>query len=119
MKEKNYCEVQSQYLVNHEIYRLRVIEGLKVAAIIEKLGVSRSRVYHVLSTFEHENTQQAALMKKQGKEVTPADYKQLVQELAELKKTLAHERLRADFYEEMVAFGKEVYGIDLKKAGTK
>ena len=29
------------------------------------------------------------------------------------------ERLRADFYEEMVAFGKEVYGIDLKKAGTK
>ena len=26
---------------------------------------------------------------------------------------------RADFYEEMVDFGKEVYGIDLKKAGTK
>ena len=28
---------------------------------------------------------------------------------------LKKERLRADFYEEMVAFGKEVYGIDLKK----
>ena len=25
------------------------------------------------------------------------------------------QKLRADFYEEMVAFGKEVYGIDLKK----
>ena len=37
----------------------------------------------------------------------------------ELKKQVKSERLRADFYEEMVAFGKEVYGIDLKKAGTK
>ena len=35
------------------------------------------------------------------------------------KKQVKSERLRADFYEEMVAFGKEVYGIDLKKAGTK
>ena len=46
-------------------------------------------------------------------------YKQLLQEIAELKKQVKSERLRADFYEEMVAFGKEVYGIDLKKAGTK
>lgn len=37
----------------------------------------------------------------------------------ELRKLLSQEKLRADFYEEMVAFGKEVYGIDLKKAGTK
>jgi hypothetical protein len=27
--------------------------------------------------------------------------------------------LRADFFEEMVKFGEEVYGMDLKKAGTK
>lgn len=119
MKEKDYHQVQKQHLLIHEIYRLHVVDGLKVRAIIEKLGISRSRVYEALSTFERENHQQAALMKKQGKEVTPEDYKQLVQELAELKKKLAHERLRADFYEEMVAFGKEVYGIDLKKAGTK
>jgi hypothetical protein len=39
--------------------------------------------------------------------------------LGRLKCELKRERLRADFYEEMVAFGKEVYGIDLKKAGTK
>ena len=43
----------------------------------------------------------------------------MVKAIAELKKQLKTERLRADFYEEMVAFGKEVYGIDLKKAGTK
>ena len=58
-------------------------------------------------------------MKKQGKEITPDDYKKLLREISELKKQLSQERLRADFYEEMVAFGKEVYGIDLKKAGTK
>ncbi|MBR1447013.1 MAG: hypothetical protein IJ586_08035 [Alloprevotella sp.] len=28
---------------------------------------------------------------------------------------MRREKLRADFYEEMFAFGKEVYGIDLKK----
>lgn len=58
-------------------------------------------------------------MSKQGKEITPDDYKDLVKEVAELKKQLKAERLRADFYEEMVAFGKDAYGIDLKKAGTK
>lgn len=36
-----------------------------------------------------------------------------------LKGELKREKLRADFYEEMVEFGKDVYGIDLKKAGTK
>ena len=61
----------------------------------------------------------AEKMSKQGKEITPDDYKDLVKEVAELKKQLKAERLRADFYEEMVAFGKEAYGIDLKKAGTK
>ena len=40
-------------------------------------------------------------------------------ELTKLQKELRKEKLRADFYEEMVAHGKEVYGIDLKKAGTK
>ena len=59
------------------------------------------------------------MMKKQGKDVTEEDYKKLLNEISSLKKDLAQERLRADFYEEMVAFGKEVYGIDLKKAGTK
>jgi hypothetical protein len=58
-------------------------------------------------------------MKKQGKAVTPEDYKKILRENMELRKLLSQEKLRADFYEEMVAFGKEVYGIDLKKAGTK
>ena len=42
-----------------------------------------------------------------------------VKKVSELESKLKRETLRADFYEEMVAFGKEVYGIDLKKAGTK
>jgi hypothetical protein len=36
-----------------------------------------------------------------------------------LQGELRREKLRADFYEEMVSFGEEVYGINLKKAGTK
>ena len=119
MKEKNYNQEQARNLLNQEINRLRLLEGMDVKSIIEKLGVSRSRVYKALTTFEQENPQQVELMKKRGKDVTPEDYKKLREEIAILTKALTRERLRADFYEEMVAFGKEVYGIDLKKAGTK
>ena len=119
MKEKNYNQEQARNLLTQEINRLRLLEGMDVKSIIEKLGVSRSRVYKALTTFEQENPQQVELMKKRGKDVTPEDYKKLREEIAILKKDLTRERLRADFYEEMVAFGKEVYGIDLKKAGTK
>lgn len=55
----------------------------------------------------------------QIQDVTPEDYKRLLNELAHLRKELEKERLRADFYKEMVAYGEEVYGIRLKKAGTK
>ena len=119
MKAKNYNQEQARNLLNQEINRLRLLEGMDVKSIIEKLGVSRSRVYKALTTFEQENPQQVELMKKRGKDVTPEDYKKLREEIAILKKDLTRERLHADFYEEMVAFGKEVYGIDLKKAGTK
>ena len=84
-----------------------------------KSGISRSSIYRMIRTFESENPQMSEQMKKHGKDVTPEDYKKLVRENLALKKQLSQERLRADFYEEMVAFGKEVYGIDLKKAGTK
>ena len=58
-------------------------------------------------------------MKKKAKDITQEDYKVLQEEIARLRKELKQANLRADFYEEMVYFGKQVYGIDLKKAGTK
>lgn len=119
MKAKNYKEEKERQMLYHEIYRLRIVEGMEVSCIIKKLGVSRSRVYSGLTIFERDNPQEAAMMKKQGKDVTEEDYKELLNEISSLKRDLAQERLRADFYEEMVDFGKEVYGIDLKKAGTK
>ena len=92
---------------------------LNFQELSEKSGLPKATVYRWIRTFEAENPQMCEQMKKQGKEITPDDYKKLVQENLELKKRLSQETLRADFYEEMVAFGKEVYGIDLKKAGTK
>lgn len=101
--------ILESYYSNHE----------SIGELSKEIGVSRATVYRWIRKFESENPQIADQMKKQGKDVTPADYKQLLQEIIELKKRLANEKLRADFYEEMVAFCKEVYGIDLKKAGTK
>lgn len=119
MREKKYQQKRALHSRDEEIYRLHVIEGVKISVIMEKMQISRSTVFRSLSIFEHETPQLAEQMKKQGKNVTPEDYKELLKEISELKKNLAQERLRADFYEEMVAFGKEVYGIDLKKGGTK
>ena len=58
-------------------------------------------------------------MKRAGNKITPENYKNLKAEITKLQAELRKEKLRADFYEEMVAYGKEVFGIDLKKAGTK
>ena len=86
-----------------------------------KLGFLSRLAYNsgFLCKFASENPEMAEKMAKQGKDVTPSDYEELLKKVSELESKLKRETLRADFYEEMVAFGKEVYGIDLKKAGTK
>ena len=102
-----------------EIYRLFHVEKRPIESISAKLGLGRSTVYRILRTFEASNPEKALEMRKEGKDVTTDSYEQLQAENARLQAELKREKLRADFYEEMVAFGKEVYGIDLKKAGTK
>lgn len=105
--------------LQHRVYEMRYVENACYSTIAKETGLCMKSVYNFLRIFEAENPQIAEEMKKQGKDVTPEDYAKLKKEIASLKKELSTEKLRADFYEEMVAFGKEVYGIDLKKAGTK
>ena len=104
--------------MRQEVYRLYREENLPLAEVMKKTGLCKSSIYGYLRTFEAENPEIAVQMKKR-KDVTPEDYKKLQSENARLQSELRQERLRADFYEEMVRFGREVYGIDLKKAGTK
>ncbi len=101
------------------VYELFHIQHLRVSEIMSLKGLSQYKVYHFLRTFAIECPELAERMKKKGSDVTPEDYRKLLEEMSALKSALKKEKLRADFYEEMVAFGKEVYGIDLKKAGTK
>lgn len=119
MKEKKYNQARSRQLVHREIYVLHVLEGYGICDLVKKTGLSRSSIYRAIATFESVNPIESEMMKKQGKDIKPEDYQKLLDEISSLKKELSEERLRADFYEEMVAFGKDVYGIDLKKAGTK
>ena len=95
------------------------IQHLRVPEIMSRKGMTHYKVYHFLRTFAAEYPELAEQMKKKGSDVTPEDYTKLLEEVSTLKSELKKEKLRADFYEETVAFGKEVYGIDLKKAGTK
>lgn len=104
-----------------EVYELIRIQGMTWEAVKEKTGLGTSTISRYLRTFEAENPQLAEEMKnkKTKGDVVPEDYKKLLEENARLRGELKEAKLRADFYEEMVAFGKETYGIDLKKAGTK
>jgi hypothetical protein len=104
--------------LQQEVYRHYRVENLPLKDVMKKTGLGRSAVFSYLRTFEAENPELVVQMKKR-KDVTPEDYKRLQAENARLQGELKREKLRADFYEEMVAFGEEVYGINLKKAGTK
>ena len=108
-----------RYQLMYDVYYLYKVEHESVTSISQKKSLNRSKVYRILRTFASENPEMAEKMAKQGKDVTPSDYEELLKKVSELEGKLKREKLRADFYEEMVAFGKEVYGIDLKKAGTK
>ena len=113
--------VKSSHRINdmRQVYEMRYMEHLSVSEIVSKTGIKRTQVYGFLSTFASEYPDLVAQMKKKREEVTPDEYKKLLEEVSALKSQLKREKLRADFYVEMVSFGKEVYGIDLKKAGTK
>jgi hypothetical protein len=95
------------------------MQNLSVPEIISKTGIKQTQIYRFLHTFASEYPDLVGQMKKKREDVTPDEYQKLLEELSTLRSELKREKLRADFYEEMVAFGKEVYGIDLKKAGTK
>ena len=118
-KESRYAKDTDRINEMKEVYELFHIEHLRVTEIMSRKGMSQYKVYHFLRTFAAEYPELAEQMKKKGSDVTPDDYRKLLEEVSTLKSELKKEKLRADFYEEMVTFGKEVYGIDLKKAGTK
>ena len=117
--ESRYLKSSNRINEMRQVYEMRHLQHLSVPEIISKTGISQSQVYRFLSTFASEYPELAEQMKKKRDEVKPDEYQKLLSELSTLKAELKREKLRADFYEEMVAFGKEVYGIDLKKAGTK
>ena len=119
MKEKNhYCCSMNRIRLQEEVFNLYRVQNLPLSVVKEKTGLSQVSIYRYLRTFEDSNPELAQQMKKR-KDTTPEDYKKLQDEVCRLQSELKREKLRADFYEEMLDFGKEVYGIDLKKAGTK
>ena len=77
------------------------LQGVPVAEVARKTGLSRHTIYTYLRNFEAINPQVAEQMKKNGKDVTPDDYKALQEEVARLQGELKREKLRADFYEEI------------------
>ena len=117
--ESNYVKSSNRINAMRQVYEMRYMQNLSVPEIISKTGIKQTQIYRFLHTFASEYPDLVGQMKKKREDVTPDEYQKLLEELSTLRSELKREKLRADFYEEMVAFGKEVYGIDLKKAGTK
>ena len=118
-KEEKFQSELDRANLEKSFYEMVCLQGLSVIDVAKKSGLSRQTIYVYLRNFEVGNPAMAEQMKKQGKDITPEDYKALQHKIVRLQGELKQQKLRADFYEEMVKFGKEVYGIDLKKAGTK
>ena len=118
-KESRYAKDSTRINEMKEVFEMFHVQHLRVPEIMSRKGMTHYKVYHFLRTFAADYPELAAQMKKKGSDVTPEDYRKLIEKVSSLESDLKKEKLRADFYEEMVAFGKEVYGIDLKKAGTK
>jgi len=118
-KASRYAKDTDRINEMKEVFEMFHIQHLRVTEIMSRKGMKQYKVYHFLRTFAAEYPGLAEEMKKKGSDVVPEDYKKLLEKVSTLESDLKKEKLRADFYEEMVAFGKEVYGIDLKKAGTK
>lgn len=118
-QEKMFAFKVNRLRLEKEVFSLFRIEGQSIENVKKKTGLSKSTIYRYLRIFEADKPQLAAQMKQKAKDITQEDYKALQEEIARLRTELKQANLRADFYEEMVSFGKEVYGIDLKKAGTK
>lgn len=117
--ESSYLNFSARINDMRQVYEMRHLDHLSVSEIVSKTGIKRTQVYRFLSTFASEYPDLVEQMKKKREDVSPDEYKKLLEEVSSLKAQLKREKLRADFYEEMVAFGKEVYNIDLKKTGTK
>ena len=118
-KERNYSKELSRFNEMREIFELRYVHGLSNKEVMKQKSLTHSRYFHILRTFAAEHPDIAEDMKKTVNDICPEDYKKLLDKVSFLETELKKEKLRADFYEEMVSFGKEVYGIDLKKAGNK
>jgi transposase len=118
-KKSCYSETMERNRRSYEIYTLYTLKGMSCSEIAKKYGFSRQYISKIICMFRDENPKIAEDMAKKGKDVTPDDYRALQEQILKLKSDLKKEKLRADFYEEMVSYGKEVYGIDLKKAGTR
>ena len=117
--ESRYAKDSDRINEMKEVFEMFHIQHLHVTEIMSRKGMTQYKVYHFLRTFAADYPELAEEMKKKGSDVVPEDYRKLLEKVSTLESELKKEKLRADFYEEMVAFGKEVYGIDLKKTGTK
>ena len=86
-----------RYQLMYDVYYLYKVEHESVTSISQKKSLNRRKVYRILRTFASENPEMAEKMAKQGKDVTPSDYEELLKKVSELESKLKRETLRADF----------------------
>lgn len=116
----NRLQRKLQILSRHkEVYDLYYVKNLTIQEISSKTGYKNTQIYHILHTFANAHPQKAEEMKDESKTFTQEEFLRLQAELKETKDQLKHQTWETAIYKELVEIGKEVYGIDLKKVGTK
>ena len=80
-----------RYQLMYDVYYLYKVEHESVTSISQKKSLNRRKVYRILRTFASENPEMAEKMAKQGKDVTPSDYEELLKKVSELESKLKRE----------------------------
>ena len=85
-KERNFdiASYSADEQLMYEVYHMYKVEHQNVPTIMEKKSLGRSKVYRILRTFAIVNPEMAEKMAKQGKDVTPSDYEELLKKVSEL-----------------------------------
>ena len=122
---KYNCEKRTKYY--DEVIRLYTQEGMGRSKIAKIFPIGKSTISRWVSNFAFETEAKKVTMKENPQEpVTPqenqqqTDVKALQDEIARLKKELAHEALKSAAFNEMINVAEKQFNISIrKKAGTK
>ena len=92
-KESRYAKDTDRINEIKEVFEMFHVQHLRATEIMSRKGMTQYKVYHFLRTFAADYPELAEQMKKKGSDVTPEDYRKLVEKVSTLFKIRQNDHL--------------------------